>query len=308
MSKNPILSIIVTAHNCEAYLDKCLQSIIKFAGEKFESLEIILIDDSSVDRTNEMCRDFSENRGNVMFYRVDFKNIGKVRNFAMKQCTGEYITMIDGDDEVSSNAFSDIALILTENKPDILLTRLNEIYISSTPDNKWTGLTVSPISQHKAIIKFLIHREVQAHFIGQFFRRDILEGMQFPELRCYEDAYLFPSVLTKASSILISPNSHYFYFKRSGSLSSHVDYEKVSMLIKATEQMTVAFGELYENLIACHWINIQHKHKAAIRDDSDKKLVKECLKNISFLPFLFDPKVRMSFKKKYLKLYFSGAF
>lgn len=301
-----MLSIIVTAHNCEAYLEKCLQSIINFAGDKFGTLEVILIDDSSVDRTNEICCDFSNNYENVKFYCVDFKNIGKVRNFAMKQCTGQYITMIDGDDEVSPDAFSDISFVLATNKPDILLTRLNEIYTSSTKDYKWPGLTVSPISQHDAIVKFLVHREVQAHFIGQFFRREILEGMQFPEFRCYEDAYLFPSVLIKASSILISPNSHYFYFKRTGSLSSHVDSDKISMLIKATEQMTVAFGEVYRNLIACHWINIQYKHTVNISDDDDKKLVKKYLQSISFFPFLCDTNVRVSFKKKFLKLYFSG--
>lgn len=308
MSRSPVLSIIVTAHNCEAYLERCLQSTIESAGETFDASEIILIDDSSEDGTSEICRNFSLIHTNVAFYRVNFKNIGKVRNFALEKCTGQYITMIDGDDEVIPNALSEIFSILTEQKPDVLLTRLNEIYTSSIKTCDWPSIKAYPVPLHKAITMFLVHREVQAHFIGQFFRREILNGMQFPEFHCYEDAYLFPSVLVKCSSILFSRNGPYLYFKRANSLSVNIDPEKVSVLIKATEQMTVAFGEGYQNLIACHWINIQHRYKADIIDERDRARVMEFLRGISAFSFLCDPKVRMSFKKKYLELRFSNGF
>ncbi|WP_455821294.1 glycosyltransferase family 2 protein [Pseudomonas cerasi] len=301
-SNGPVLSIIVTAHNCEDYLEQCLNSLETPAGETPDGSEIILIDDDSEDRSPEICRNFSQKHANVTFFPVKFRNIGMVRNFALAQCSGQYVTMIDGDDRVIRGALSDISRVLNERKPDLLLTRLNEVYDASNIKCQWTGLEASAITRDEAITKFLVHREVQAHFIGQFIRRDILSGLSFPEFRCYEDAYLFPYVLAICNTILFARSGPYLYFKRKSSLSVDIDAEKVSMLIQATDQMAVAFGEGYENLIACHWINIQHRHNADITDERDRAHLRGILNQISSVSFLCDTRVRLSFKKKYLKL------
>lgn len=297
----PVLSIIVTAHNCENYLEQCLKSLETPAGEIPDCSEIILIDDDSEDRSHEICRMFSQKHKNVTFFPVKFRNIGMVRNFALDHCSGQYVTMIDGDDQVIQGALSDILLKLNEHKPDMLLTRLNEIYDASQIKCHWTGLTATTVSRDEAITKFLVHREVQAHFIGQFILRDILSGLRFPEFRCYEDAYLFPYVLARSNTILFARSGPYLYFKRKKSLSVDIDAEKVSMLIQATDQMAVAFGVGYENLIACHWINIQHRHNADISDERDRAHVRGIINHIPFVSFLCDARVRLSFKKKYLK-------
>lgn len=99
-SNGPVLSIIVTAHNCEDYLEQCLNSLETPAGEIPDGSEIILIDDDSEDRSPEICRNFSQKHANVKFFPVKFRNIGMVRNFALDQCSGQYVTMIDGDDRV----------------------------------------------------------------------------------------------------------------------------------------------------------------------------------------------------------------
>ncbi len=308
ISNSPVLSIIVTAHNCEDYLEQCLNSLLTPAGEILSTSEIILVDDDSDDLSPEICRNFSQKYPNVTFYAVNFRNIGMVRNFALSQCTGQYITMIDGDDQVIPGALSDITTMLAEQRPDLLLTRLNEVYETTPFKGHWMGVVTYPLTRHEAIIKFLVHREVQAHFIGQFFRREILAGMKFPEFRCYEDAYLFPYALVRCTSILFCRNGPYLYLKRSNSLSVDINPEKISMLIDATEQMTIAFGQEYENLIACHWINIQHRYQSEISNKRDRIRVRENLSHISALAFLCDTKVRLSFKKKFLKLLFTDAF
>lgn len=307
--KDPVLSIIVTAHNCEDYLEKCLQSILKSTNKVFDSCQIVLIDDASTDRTTEICASFAQTYANIDFYQVNFTNIGKVRNFALEKCTGQYLTMIDGDDEVIPDAFSDISSVLLQQQPDILLTRLNEIYPSTSVNDitsRWRGISYSPLTRHQAIVKFLTHRDIQAHFIGQFFRRDILKGMRFPEFSCYEDLYLFPSLLAKCSQILFSNNGPYLYFKRNNSLSSNITPEKVSLYIKATEQMHYAFDKQYNNLIACHWINIQSKYESDIRNENDSACIRKYMNNISLLSFIVDPKVRLSFKRKYIKILMSN--
>lgn len=301
-----ILSIIVTAHNCENYLEKCLQSLLRSTDNLFSECQVILIDDSSQDRTSEICEYFSNIHENVRFYRVNFTNIGKVRNFALEKCTGQYITMIDGDDEVIPQAFADIGSLLLQKKPDILLTRLNEIYPGTVINDDWQGVKYSTLTRHKAIVKFLTHKDIQSHFIGQFIRREIFNDLHFPEFFCYEDMYLFPSLLVKCNTILYSSNGPYCYFKRSNSLSSNITPEKISLVIKAIEQMHHFFSKEYDNLIACHWVNVMSKYRYAIVSEYDRMCVLRHIHEISPLSFLLDSKVRVSFKKKYINILMSN--
>lgn len=170
------------------------------------------------------------------------------------------------------------------------------------------GLKTELLTQHQAIEKFLIHKDLQAHFIGQFIKREILQKNNFPDFICYEDAYLFPSVLISSGKIFFSEKGPYLYFKRDGSLSSYLDMEKISLLIKATERMGEVLGSRYKNLISCHWINIAHKFYPTLKDKHARSIVRESIQKISLLSFLVDTKVRLSFKRKYLKIKIKNDF
>lgn len=300
------LSIIVTAHNCEPYLGKTLSSIESACGDTFYLQEVIIVNDSSTDRTGEIVAAFSSLRANVKTYDVNFKNIGKVRNFALSKCSGQYITMIDGDDEVLAGSLKDIASYLGACQPDIHLSPLNELYDDQDKKFIWQGVKACKLTQDNVIKKFLTHKNLQAHFIGQFFSRKFLEKISFPEFICYEDAWTFPLLLNLSTVISYSASSHYLYHKRKGSLSEQVTPEKISLLIAATEQMVVNFGKRYIPLISCHWINILHKYEKEIEATEDINKVKNSIRQVSLLHFLFHPLVRLSFKKKLIRLKLAG--
>lgn len=302
-----ILSIVLTAHNCEAYLDKTLATLLSSLAGLNEGYEIILISDASVDRTAEILQQFAERHAHhTPLFQVDFRNIGKVRNFAVQQCSGNYVTMVDGDDWLLAGALCDVVQFLAASQPELLLTRLNEEHGDSDLDISWTGLQPQPLSQPQAIKKFLIHKEMQAHFIGQFVKRELLLAHPFPPFRCYEDAYLFPTILSHCQHIVFSRSSPYLYFKHGNSLSSRVDSEKVELLVEATEEMERVFGYQYANLIACHWINIFQRYGRNMDNTPSRQKVIKRIKEISSISFFLDPAIRLSFKKKYLKIKKNG--
>ena len=55
---NPLITVIIPIYKVEAYLDECVQSILK---QTYSNLEIILVDDGSPDRCGEMCEIYAEN-------------------------------------------------------------------------------------------------------------------------------------------------------------------------------------------------------------------------------------------------------
>lgn len=300
------LSVLVTAHNCEKYITETLSSLKKACSGVEEVVEIVLVNDSSSDNTRELMHTFATSFSHVKIFDVTLRNIGKVRNFGVSKCSGQYVTMLDGDDQLLQNSFSDIVRFLQLEQPDILLTPLNEIYEKKTKPLQWKGLQVTALSQHQVIEKFLIHRDIQAHFIGQFIKRSLLTENHFPDFTCYEDAYLFPSILKGSEKIFLTKLGPYLYFKREKSLSSALDADKISMLIKATQQMDAVLDETYGNLLSCHWINLAHKYYPLISDEHEKRVVKQAIENVSSASFLMDSKVRFSLKKKYLRIKLRG--
>lgn len=300
------LSVLVTAHNCEKYIAETLNSLKNACTGIEDAVEIVLVNDASTDNTSELLHTFAASFSQVKIFDVMFRNIGKVRNFGVSKCSGDYVTMLDGDDQLLQNSFADIVPFLQAQKPDILLAPLNEVYESKPQPLKWNGLQVTALSQHQVIEKFLIHRDIQAHFIGQFIRRSLLVDNHFPDFSCYEDAYLFPSILKASEKISLAMYGPYLYFKRGQSLSSALDANKISMLIKATQQMDAVLGKKYRNLLACHWINLAHKFYPLISDEYEKGVVKQAIEHVPMVSFLMDGKVRFSLKKKYLKMKLRG--
>ncbi len=53
-----ILSIIVPSYNMEAYLPKCLGSLVIGDRKLFEKLDVIVVNDGSKDRTSEIAHGF----------------------------------------------------------------------------------------------------------------------------------------------------------------------------------------------------------------------------------------------------------
>ncbi len=307
MASPYVISVLLTAFNCEKFLPDTLGSLKNACIGVEDDVEIILVNDASSDKTSEILHDFASKHPHARAFDVSLRNIGKVRNFAVGQCRGQYVTMLDGDDLLLKNSLSDIVSCLKKEQPDALLAALNEVYENKKNINKWHGLTTMSLTQHQTIEKFLIHRDLQAHFIGQFIKREILEQNHFPDFSCYEDAYLFPSILNASHHILYASQSPYLYFKRAQSLSSDLDAEKVSMLIFATQRMDEVFQDQYRNLLSCHWINIVHKYYPIIKNENEKEMVKIAISKIPVISFLADSKVRTSIKRKYFKMKLKGT-
>ena len=297
-----LISVLLTAHNSEKFLPDTLTSLEKACSGVEQHVEFIFINDASTDNTSALLDNFSRQHAHTKVFDVNYRNIGQVRNFGVQQCSGEYITMLDGDDRLLANAFADIVSHLKTHRPDALFTALHEVYENRPQQIAWQGLQAEKLSRHQTIEKFLIHRDLQAHFIGQFIKRTLLLAHPFPDFVCYEDAWLFPEILVSSENIFYSRQSPYLYFKRGNSLSSQLDKHKVALLIAATQHMDEVLQERYRNLLSCHWINIAHKHQKALDNPDDKKRVIDAINKIRPLSFLFDGKIRTSFKKKYLAL------
>ena len=96
------ISVIVPVYNSEAYIEKCVNSLLK---QTYKNIEIIMIDDASDDSSVEIMREYEkEYKGYIKcFYLKEPLCAGGARNIGIKNAAGEYITFVDSDDYIKEN-------------------------------------------------------------------------------------------------------------------------------------------------------------------------------------------------------------
>ena len=98
---DPLVSILIPAHNAEEWIAETLRSA---TSQTWPHTEIIVIDDGSTDRTGEIARSFEGN--GVKVFRQENKGAASARNTAYSLCHGDYIQWLDADDLLAPEKIS----------------------------------------------------------------------------------------------------------------------------------------------------------------------------------------------------------
>jgi glycosyltransferase involved in cell wall biosynthesis len=91
----PLVSVIVPAWNAQTTLRETLASV---AGQTYENLEIIIVDDGSTDGTAEVAREFCTAEPRARLIRKENGGVASARNAGIAEAKGEWIAPIDADD------------------------------------------------------------------------------------------------------------------------------------------------------------------------------------------------------------------
>jgi len=93
-TQNPVVSIVMPVYNVEKYVTEAINSIL---SQTFTDFELIILDDSSTDTSNEEIKKFNDSR---IVYHRNIKNIGLAENLntGLRLAKGKYIARMDGDD------------------------------------------------------------------------------------------------------------------------------------------------------------------------------------------------------------------
>ena len=86
----PLISIIVPVYNTEAYLAKCLDSLL---AQSYNNIEIIVVDDGSTDGSREICDAYKEKDIRVKVIHKTNGGLSSARNAGLFKATGDYISL-----------------------------------------------------------------------------------------------------------------------------------------------------------------------------------------------------------------------
>jgi glycosyltransferase involved in cell wall biosynthesis len=94
-----LVSVIIPAYNVEDYISECLNSVLK---QTYYQIEIICIDDGSVDKTLSILEQYSsEHRSRIQVIQQNNQGAPSARNRGLEIAKGSYIQFLDADDRLA---------------------------------------------------------------------------------------------------------------------------------------------------------------------------------------------------------------
>ena len=128
----PKISVIVPVYNTEAYLERCLQSVV---SQTWENTEIILVDDGSKDGSGACCDQWREKDGRILVIHKENGGLGLARNSGLEVASGDYVIFVDSDDYLETDALERAQKRIEETGADACYYGMTEQWTDGTSRN-----------------------------------------------------------------------------------------------------------------------------------------------------------------------------
>lgn len=140
-----LLSIVVPVFKVEAYINKCLDSLI-VSSELMKKLEVIIVNDGTPDKSAEMSREYVKRYPDT-FRQIDKTNggHGSAWNVGLKEATGRYLRFLDSDDWFT--CLDRLMVDLEQCNADIVFNP----YVKEYSYENRTEIVDNPITDHEVV-------------------------------------------------------------------------------------------------------------------------------------------------------------
>lgn len=283
-SKNKI-SVILPVYNSDEYIYESVKSIL---DQDHQNIELIIVDDCSTDRTSEIIECFFLKNKRIKYFKNKSRmGVSTSLNFALKQCSGDYIARMDADDKCINTRFSyQIKLFKSLKSVDILSNGVKYFGKKNKINYNRFSLTNSQILSRIFFYNPINHPTI-------FFHKKIKNKLIYDSnINGFEDWVLWINLITNGikfycdNKVVINYRLH--KFNNSKNINNRIMLTKINLLAlnflnkkNASKFNNIKFFKIY----SANYIDL---FKA--------KLPTKELDNIKFYNFLVQNKLR-SFNK-----------
>ena len=209
------ISVIVPVYKVEAYLDKCVQSIV---DQTYRNLEIILVDDGSPDRCGEMCDAWAAKDSRIKVIHKENGGLSDARNAGMAVASGEYMGFVDSDDYIAPDMYRLLLERMTTDGSDIAACGVEMVYEDGTPSRMLTPAG-SHVLQSGQIMESVIREDLLKQPVWyKLYRSELIRDIPFAVGKYHEDVFWSWQAAAKARRVSVFDTPCYFYLQRSGSI------------------------------------------------------------------------------------------
>lgn len=266
------LSIVIPVYRVEHTLDRCLRSI---AGQSFTDFEVILVDDGSPDGSPEMCDKWAAADSRFTVIHQSNKGLSAARNTGIDRAAGELITFVDSDDYIGCGTLQEVMEAMPGN--DIC-----EYPVSLFHDSPHQSRLNFEDKVYTKMNSYWLDCQAYRHAYAwnKVYRRQLFDGVRYPEGRVFEDVYVLPQLLSKARRVATTSKGLYYYCWNDKGITTTAGGNELRMLLDAH----LSSGMPVDDRYYLHLLNIQMdvweltgddirlpKRKLSMRGDTKEK-------------------------------------
>lgn len=210
-SKKELISVIIPAFNAEKYLADAIESI---QAQKYDPLEIIVVDDGSLDRTAQIA---NELKAPIRYFHQDHQGQPIASNSGLERARGEIIAFLDADDLWTEPKLENQLIQLNSDPSlDFVLGQVQRFYSKDTTD------------RGSEIVKVPENWMALSHGAG-LFRKSIFTkvGLFDPEMKFCADIDWFMRAREKNASFIVTEDIVLLYRRHQSNLT--LDQDSVNL-------------------------------------------------------------------------------
>lgn len=125
------VAIIMPAYNAEKTIEKTIESILNQDYQK-ENYELIIVNDHSIDNTEQILKKYSEKYPqNIKYFNnlMEKKGVSSARNLALSKCNSKYVMFIDADDCYHENMIATMLNTMEQHHTDMVVCGYKRILV-----------------------------------------------------------------------------------------------------------------------------------------------------------------------------------
>lgn len=245
------ISIIVPVYNVEAYLERCVESILQ---QTYTHFELILINDGSTDSSGQICDHLASQYENIKVYHIENAGVSNARNMGIQLATGSWVTFIDSDDFVTQDYLATLASAVEGLNVGFVIAPLHHIKNGIVTDLPSHSGKKELWSTEETMKELLMTTRTSFFPVAKLFKRDLLADEKFnTNYHLAEDALFLTELLlkTRCSCVFID-KPVYYYDHREGSATTSVNrhvFDTIEVYQQIIAQVSQAFPNLKYELI-----------------------------------------------------------
>ncbi len=187
------VTVIIPIYNAESHLTTCLDSV---KNQRFQNLEVLLIDDASTDKSVEICQKYVAQDSRFTLLRHETNSgVSAARNTGLDNATGDFLFFLDSDMWIEPGCISRLAKVMVDDKSDMsvcsyILEHNNRNHADSfayMPVGVW-----SVSDWIKQCVKVDLDDE---RLFNKMFKRKLFTGVRFDEANAFAEIAILPEVM-----------------------------------------------------------------------------------------------------------------
>lgn len=202
--ENFLISIIVPIYNSSKTLDMCINSLL---SQSYPNLEILLINDGSIDNSDEICKKYVKIDRRCRYFYKENGGLSDARNYGLKKMSGDYVMFLDSDDCFSKYCVETMIKIIDFCNPDII--SFNFTYnLDKLEQNKIFEFNKKSVISKNILYEYFM-KEVAV--TNRCFKKTIVQDIEFVKDQISEDVIYLFKCYERASKVYKSDYLFYYY-------------------------------------------------------------------------------------------------